>query len=137
MVHERELIIFRLTFCFQEKLAQLSSELSGKRAILSTATEVVREMTERIAANAEKKNGLCIRSVLYVSVVLCMITSSKLVVSLALSFDFVFRCLNKQLLQSVFTFLGAESAVGLVSKYWHLTVSDNLPSLKQASTSDN
>ena len=47
----------------QEKLAQLTAELTGKKAILSTAVEVVKDMSERIAANSEKKDGLCIRLV--------------------------------------------------------------------------
>ena len=56
--------IYHLLIDLQEKLAQLTAELTGKKAILSTAVEVVKDMSERIAANSEKKDGLCIRLVM-------------------------------------------------------------------------
>lgn len=40
------------------------AELTAKNSILTSAVKIANEMTERIAANEEKKSGLCIRSVL-------------------------------------------------------------------------
>jgi uncharacterized coiled-coil protein SlyX len=45
----------------EERIAALSADLAAKKTVLSAAVDVVREMTERIQANEEKKNGLCIR----------------------------------------------------------------------------
>jgi hypothetical protein len=39
------------------------AELTAKNTILTSAVKIANEMTERIAANEEKKSGLCIRSV--------------------------------------------------------------------------
>lgn len=47
------------------------AELSAKNTILTSAVKIANEMTERIAANEEKKSGLCIRSVL-VYICLCI-----------------------------------------------------------------
>jgi hypothetical protein len=44
------------------------AELSAKNAVLTSAVKIANEMTERIAANEEKKSGLCIRLFMYMSI---------------------------------------------------------------------
>lgn len=45
-------------------MLRLTAELTAKRSILTNAIEIAKEMTERITANEEKKNGLCIRYIM-------------------------------------------------------------------------
>ena len=78
-------------FFFQQaKLNQMTAELTSKTTVLTSALEIAKEMSDRIKTNNLKKNGLCI------------------------------RLLNKKNLQHVLGYLGPESSVITVCKYWRL-----------------
>jgi hypothetical protein len=72
----------------ENRLAILHAELDAKKAILDKAYHEAEEMAARIEANLERKSGLCI------------------------------RVLNKKLLAEVLKYLGPESSVRGVCKYW-------------------
>ena len=68
----------------------MTAELTSKTTVLTSALEIAKEMSDRIKTNNLKKNGLCI------------------------------RLLNKKNLQHVLGYLGPESSVIAVCKYWRL-----------------
>ena len=72
----------------ENRLSILQAELEAKKAVLHKAYREAEEMAARIEANLERKNGLCI------------------------------RVLNKKLLAEVLQYLGPESSVKGVCKYW-------------------
>lgn len=78
----------------QNRLSILQAELDAKKAILDKAYREAEEMAARIEANMERKNGLCI------------------------------RVLNKKLLSEVLQFMGPESSVRAVCKYWRAVVKE-------------
>ncbi len=79
----------------EERLALMLTDLESKRHLLATAFAESEDMSTRILINLEKKNGLCI------------------------------RCLNKQVLSLVLSFLGGNSSsVSIVCKYWLLCANE-------------
>lgn len=74
----------------QAQLEKLQIELSEKKLALSQVISESVDCKERIKNNNEKKNGLCI------------------------------RCLNKDLMLLLLSFLGSKSQSKLVCKYWFL-----------------
>jgi predicted nucleic acid-binding Zn-ribbon protein len=58
---ERSAVLSSEMLSLEARIAALTTELGNKKSVLAAARQEVEEMNERINYNLDKKNGLCIR----------------------------------------------------------------------------